>query len=132
MRRHETKEALPGPVAALVGVRSGLAAATLLAPRLTVRVFGVDPAHQPAVVYMARLFGVRDACLALGLARLDAVGDPRAFLRLNLLVDLTDATAGLAAAVRRELSPRTVAMVTAVAAVAIGLDVAAVARTGSR
>jgi hypothetical protein len=51
---------------------------------------------------------------------------------LNLLVDLTDATAGLAAAVRRELSPRTVAMVTAVAAVAIGLDVAAVARTGSR
>jgi hypothetical protein len=82
-----TKTARMGRVVAprtfLLGIRAALAASALIAPRLSARLFGIDPVQQPAVPYLTRLFGGRNAVLALGLARLDAVRDPAAFLSVD-------------------------------------------------
>jgi hypothetical protein len=65
----------------LVGIRSCLAVSTQAAPRVSGRVFGIDLPRQPAAPYLARLFGLRNGVLALGLARLDALRQPRTSLK---------------------------------------------------
>ena len=120
--------ARPAELQYLVGIRTGLAVSTLAAPRLSGRVFGIDTRRQPAAPYLARLFGIRNAVLALGLARLDAVRDPRTLLALNVGVDLADAASGLSAGRRGELSRRTTAHVVAIALTAAGLGASVLAR----
>ncbi len=117
---------MTGPTGYLAGIRTTLGVAALTAPRVTSRVFGVDPVRQPAIPYLARLFGIRDVVLALGLARIDDLRSPRGFLLVNVLVDVTDAASGLAAGRRRELPRVTTVMVTVPAVVAAGLGVAAI------
>jgi hypothetical protein len=86
----------------LAGARGTLAAVALLAPRIGARVLGIDADGTPAIV-MGRLFGIRNAALAAGLLRLDAIAVPRAFILLNVLIDLVDAGAFVAAGRRREI-----------------------------
>ena len=50
----------------LVGLRTAVGAGAWLAPRLSARMFGLDPAGNPQAPYLGRLFGVRDVALALG------------------------------------------------------------------
>jgi hypothetical protein len=113
-----------GPLTFLIGIRTALAASALLAPRLSARLFGIDPDEQPAVSYLARLFGGRNAVLALGLTRLEAVGNPAAFVTINVVVDLADAAAAAAAGRKGELSRRSTATLVAPALLAAGLGLA--------
>jgi hypothetical protein len=109
---------------ALIGVRSAIGVGAWAAPRFSGRLFGLDPEANPQAAYLGRLFGVRDAVLAVGLATNS--GRQRAqWLQLGVVCDLADALAGVLAGRRGELPPQATVMVTATALVAAALGIAA-------
>ena len=111
-------------VQGLVGLRSAVGAGAWLAPRLSGRLFGLDPAANPQAPYLGRLFGVRDVALAFGLG--SSAGAQRAqWLRVGVACDLADAVAGLLAGRRGELPKHATVMVTATALAAAALGVIA-------
>jgi hypothetical protein len=111
-------------VNALVGLRAAVGAGAWLAPRLSARLFGLDPANNPQAPYLGRLFGVRDVALAVGTS--SSSGSERAqWLRLGVACDVADALAGLAAGRRGELPKGATFLVTTTAVVAAALGVAA-------
>jgi hypothetical protein len=108
----------------LIGLRGGVGASAWLAPRLSARLFGLDPSANPQAPYLGRLFGVRDVALAFGLSASD--GAQRAqWLRVGVACDLADAVAGLLAGRRGELPKHATVMVTATALAAAALGVIA-------
>ena len=54
-------------IQSLVGMRGAIGTGAWLAPKLSGRLFGLDPAANPQAPYLGRLFAVRDAALAFGL-----------------------------------------------------------------
>jgi hypothetical protein len=111
-------------IQALVTLRGAVGAGAWLAPRLSGRLFGLDPAANPQAPYLGRLFGVRDVALAAGLK--SSSGAERAqWLRLGMACDLADAVAGLLAGRRGELPPLATVLVTGTALAAAGLGAAA-------
>jgi hypothetical protein len=113
----------------LIGVRSAIGIGAWTAPRFSGRLFGLDPEANPQAAYLGRLFGVRDAALAVGLA--SNTGKHRAqWLQIGMVCDLADAAAGVLAGRRGELPPRSTVMVTATALLAAGLGVAALQGAG--
>jgi hypothetical protein len=111
-------------VQGLVGLRGAVGAGAWLAPRLSARLFGLDPAANPQAPYLGRLFGVRDVALAVGLS--SSNGSDRAqWLRVGVACDLADAVAGLLAGRRGELPKHATVMVTATALAAAALGVRA-------
>ncbi len=112
------------PVQSLVGIRAAIGIGAWVAPRLSARAFGLDPAGNPQAPYLARLFGVRDAALAYGLSTSE--GPQRTlWLRIGLVCDLADAAAGLLAGRDGELPRVATALVTGTALTAAGLGLAA-------
>jgi hypothetical protein len=108
----------------LVGLRGAVGAGAWLAPRLSGRAFGLDPAANPQAPYLGRLFGVRDVALAVGLSA--SSGPERAqWLRLGIACDLADAVAGLLAGRRGELPKLATVLVTATALSAAALGASA-------
>jgi hypothetical protein len=108
----------------LVGVRGAIGAGAWLAPRLSGRLFGLDPAANPQAPYLGRLFGARDVALAFGLGT--SSGEHRAtWLRIGIACDLADAVAGVLAGRRGELPKRATFLVTATALIAAGLGMSA-------
>jgi hypothetical protein len=108
-------------VQSLISTRAAIGAGAWLAPRLSGRLFGLDPAGNPQAPYLARLFGVRDAALAYGLST--SSGPQRArWLQVGIACDVADALAGVFAGRRGELPKRAAVLVTgtAVAAAAMG------------
>ena len=103
----------------LITGRIVVAATPLFTPTLVARIFGLTTAGTPAVAY-GRMFGIRNAALALGLIKLDSFPSPRDFLRLNILMDAVDAAAWIAAGRRKEVAGSTTLMATAVALSAVG------------
>ena len=82
---------LPGRV--LLTVRLVLGLTSWFTPKFFMGAIGMDPHANPQACYMARLFGVRDLTLGLGL--LSSRGDARrVWWRLGMLCDLGDAAAG--------------------------------------
>jgi hypothetical protein len=112
------------PLAALTGLRLAIGAGAWLAPRLSGRLFGLDPAANPQLPYVGRLFGVRDIALAMGV-QLSEGQNRRVWLRLGMACDLADSAAGLLAGRNGELSPIATALVTAPALGAAALGAAA-------
>ena len=107
-----------------MGVRASIGAGAWLAPRVTSRLFGLDPKGNPQAVYLGRLFGVRDAALAYGLST--ASPSQRAlWLRIGIACDLSDALAGIFAGRRGELPTFATVLVTATALGAAALGVTA-------
>lgn len=105
----------------LVGLRLGIGLGAWLTPRLAGRLFGLDPKGNPQSPYLARLFGIRDVALGVGLNQSE--GEARKlFIQLGILCDGADALAGIIAGKRRYLNPFATLMVTgtAVGAVVIG------------
>lgn len=96
----------------------GWTATHLFTPRLTTRVFKLSAEGTPAIAY-ARMFAIRNAALGLGLLRLDSFTRPQQFLALNIVMDSVDAAAFLAARLRRDVSPTSTALATAVALSAV-------------
>jgi hypothetical protein len=108
----------------LTGVRAGIGAGAWVAPRLAGRLFGLDADANPQLPYVARLFGVRDLALGVGL-QLSTGQSRRLWLRLGLLCDAADGVAGIVAGRKGEIPKLTTVLVTAPALLAIGLGVAA-------
>jgi hypothetical protein len=108
----------------LVGLRLAIGTGAWLAPRFSGRLFGLDPDSNPQAPYLGRLFGVRDAALAVGAWR--SRGSERVqWLRIGIACDLADAAAGVLAGRRGELSNRAAVLVTATAFGAAALGVTA-------
>ncbi|MFT8181331.1 hypothetical protein ACLXNF_27450, partial [Mycobacteroides chelonae] len=78
------------PLKLLILGRSIVASGSLLTPNVFARVFRMEAAGTPAIP-MGRMFGIRNALLAFGLARLGAFTTPATFLKLNVLTDAVDA-----------------------------------------
>jgi hypothetical protein len=112
----------------MVGGRLLFGAAFAIAPRTSMRLVGLDPAGNPQAVHWARIFGIRDAALGLGL--LASRGDARrAWWQLGMLCDAGDAVAGVISWRRGELPPGrgTLVLFTGSALVGVGLGAAALA-----
>jgi hypothetical protein len=111
-------------IQSLVGLRGAVGAGAWLTPRISGRLFGLDPDGNPQAPYLARLFGVRDVALAVGLK--SSSGSERAqWLRLGIACDLADAAAGFLAGRRGELPKLATVLVTATALSAAALGAVA-------
>jgi hypothetical protein len=108
----------------LIGTRAAIGAGAWLAPRLSGRLFGLDPVGNPQAPYLARLFGVRDAALAYGLSTSNGAQRAR-WLQIGIACDVADALAGMLAGRRGELPPRAAVLVTGTAVAAAAMGVAA-------
>jgi len=95
-----------------------VATSHLLTPGAVAKIFGMQLRGTPAVAY-GRMFAIRNAALGLGLLRLDAVTDPRAYLKLNVVMDAVDAVAFIASGMRKDVDTRTSVLSTAVAVSAV-------------
>jgi hypothetical protein len=111
-------------VQTLVGVRGAIGTGAWLMPRLSGRLFGLDPDGNPQAAYLGRLFGIRDVALGYGVST-NAGDQRRQWLRIGVVCDLADAVAGLLAGRRGDLPAGTAFLVTATALGAAALGVAA-------
>ncbi|HTX96178.1 MAG TPA: hypothetical protein VME67_15740 [Mycobacterium sp.] len=93
----------------------------LLAPRAGARALGMGA--DGTAILMARLFGIRNAALAAGLLRLEMTPVPRAFLTVNVFIDLVDASAVVAAGRQAEIgtTATTIGTVLALTGAALGI-----------
>jgi hypothetical protein len=90
--RRAMPKSLPGKT--ILGVRFVLGTTSWFTPKFFMAAIGMDPHANPQAAYMARLFGVRDLTLGLGL--LTTKGDARRlWWRLGIMCDLGDAAAGV-------------------------------------
>jgi hypothetical protein len=119
---------MPGPsVQSLAGLRLAIGVGAWLAPNLTGRMFGLDTAGNPQMVYMARLFGIRD--IALGIGTLVASAEARPlWLKLGLLSDTADVGAAALAHHDGSVSAPVAGLLGGVAAAAAATGAALLAR----
>lgn len=116
-------------IRSLAITRLAVGGSAFATPRLAGRAFGLDVAANPQAPYLARLFGVRDAALGIGI--LTSQGDARRqWLLIGVGCDAADALAGLAAGRAGYLPKATSAVVTATALSAIVMGVLAVREAG--
>ena|SRR5947209_4484058 len=108
----------------LVMTRTAIGAGAWLAPRLSGRLFGLDPDANPQASYLGRLFGVRDVALGAGL-RSSSGAERQQWLRVGIACDLADAAAGVLAGRAGVLPKRATVLVTATALMAAAMGVAA-------
>jgi Domain of unknown function (DUF4267) len=73
----------------LVTGRITLALTTVLAPHRALKLFQIPGDGTPAPA-LFRMFGIRNGGLGLGLLRLDQFKNPRAFIVLNIVMDVVD------------------------------------------
>ncbi len=117
---------IPGRI--MVGGRMLFGVAFFAAPRPSMRAVGLAPDDNPQALHWARIFGIRDAALGLGL--LGSRGDARRlWWQLGMLCDAGDALAGVLSWRRGDLPRRrsTLALFTGSALVGVGLGAAAFA-----
>src|SRR5256885_2246903 len=110
---------------ALVAARTILGLSTLLAPRLAGRAFLLDPAANPQVPYVGRMWGARNLALAAGLAGASGP-NRRRWWEINVAIDVIDAVAGIVSWRRGELGAPAAVLVTGTALLATGLGAASV------
>jgi hypothetical protein len=109
-------------VTSLAIARLAIGGSAFATPRLAARAFGLDAEGNPQAPYLARLFGVRDAALGIGI--LTSEGDARRqWVMIGVGCDAADALAGLAGARAGYLPKLTTALVTGAALSAIALGV---------
>jgi hypothetical protein len=112
------------PLQILIGVRIFASAVHLFVPRWSTRLIGMDATGTPAITY-ARMFGIRNAILAVGLLHLESFTTPTAFVGLNVLVDAVDAVAFLAAGLKKDISTKSAALGVGISLFAVALGTAA-------
>ncbi len=107
----------------LMSIRAAIGVLGWLFPNLSGRLFGIDPARNPAAPYLGRLFAARELALVAPLLLEDEDEDvQRRSLQVGMAVDAADAAASVAAGVTGTLPKRAAVMtgVTAVAALLLG------------
>jgi hypothetical protein len=113
-----------GTIKAIGTLRAAVGAGAWIAPRLSGRLFGIDPAKNLQAPYVGRLFGARDVALAYGALTSEGEAQDR-WLTAGLACDLADAAAGIAAGRGGYLAPVSSVLVTATALAAAALGAAA-------
>ena len=116
----------PLPLKLLIFGRASVAITSVFTPRVFARRFRIQTAGTPAVV-LGRMFGIRNAALALGLLGLDSFAAPRDFLRLNVAIDLADTVSLITAGRRHEIAPSTVFLGTTATLIAAAYGAATLA-----
>jgi hypothetical protein len=111
-------------VSALAGLRLAVGVGAYLFPRLAGRLFGLDVDGNPQLPYVARLFGVRDVVLGVGVATTDGETQ-NAWLRAGLACDAADFAAGVMAGRNGEIGPVTTVLVSAPALGGVAMGLAA-------
>ena len=102
--------------------RIAIGAGALLAPELTMKVFGLDGENNPQLPYMGRMFGSRE--VAVGVATLLAKGEARRnWIIAGMAIDLADAAAAILATQSGSLSKGRGALLTAPALAAVNAGV---------
>ena len=116
-------------IRSLAITRLAVGGSAFATPRLAGSAFGLDAEANPQAPYLARLFGVRDAALGIGI--LTSTGDARRqWLMIGVGCDAADALAGLAGGRAGYLPKATSAVVTAVALSAVVMGVLALREAG--
>jgi hypothetical protein len=109
----------------LVATRSAIGIGAWAMPRVSGRMFGLDPEGNPQAAYLGRLFGVRDVALGFGL-QASSGPERQQWLRIGVACDLADAAAGVLAGRAGELPKRAAVLVTATALLAAAMGLAAI------
>jgi hypothetical protein len=109
----------------LVGIRGVLGAFALLLPRVTGRIFGIDPEANPAAPYLARLFGIRELFMVAPFLDDELESTQQYALEAGVVVDATDAAAGVLAGATGALPKRAAVMATGTALFATALGILA-------
>lgn len=119
------------PVTGLSLGRIVIGAGALAAPSSTARVFGLDPAANPQLGYMGRMFGARE--LALGAVTLVSRGALRRNLTaVGIAVDGADLANGVIELGQKNVSKLASGLLIGAAAGAVGSGVLALARGRGR
>jgi hypothetical protein len=116
-------------ITSLAITRLAVGGSAFATPRLAGRAFGLDAEANPQAPYLARLFGVRDAALGIGI--LTSQGEARRqWLMIGVGCDAADVLAGLAGGRAGYLPKGTAAVVTATAVSAIVMGALALREAG--
>jgi hypothetical protein len=108
----------PSQVTTLAVIRLAVGGGSWLAPKVAGGAFGLDAEANPQSPYLARLFGVRDAALGVGL--LTTTGEARKqWLKIGIACDAADLVAGVAGGRAGYLSKTATALVSVAALTAI-------------
>jgi hypothetical protein len=119
------------PVTGLSLGRIAIGVGALAAPATTARVFGLDPAANPQLGYMGRMFGARE--IALGAVTLVTRGPLRRNLTaVGIAVDGADLANGVIELGQKNVSKLASGMLIGAAAGAVGSGVLALARGRGR
>ncbi|MBM0124502.1 DUF4267 domain-containing protein [Pimelobacter simplex] len=119
------------PVTGLSLGRIVMGAGALAAPSSTARVFGLDPAANPQLGYMGRMFGARE--IALGAVTLVSRGALRRNLTaVGIAVDGADLANGVIELGQKNVSKLASGLLIGAAAGAVGSGVLALARGRGR
>lgn len=106
----------------LINVRAGIGWSAILAPRMLGRVFGLDADAERAMVYFARLFGVRQLIISYQLYQAQTpsstADEMEEALRQGILVDGCDLLSATVAGLRHDIPVRTSVMGASTAALA--------------
>jgi hypothetical protein len=111
---------------ALALIRAINGAIALFAPRLLIRAIGLDPAGNPAGLYIARLFGIRTLVIAADLVQADRSSRGRA-IEEAVIIHASDAIAATMAGLERRVPPRGALMAATISSVNTALALIALA-----
>jgi hypothetical protein len=93
----------------LAGLRLAVGVTSWVAPNFGGKLFGLEPDANPQGAYLARLFGVRDAAMAIGPLRTKRKAQ-RTWIELGILCDAADVAAAALGGGKGYLPPATTAM----------------------
>ena len=107
---------------ALAGLRLAVGVTSYVAPNFGGKLFGLEPDANPQGAYLARLFGVRDATLAVGTLRAKKKAQDN-WIEMGIVCDVADTISALLGGGKGYLPASTTAMVgaPAIAATALGV-----------
>ena len=104
----------------LVGLRTAIGVGSIVAPRLTGRLFGIDPNKNPALPFIGRLFGIRELYMAAPFL-MDEGDDLDRLLQRGIAVDAADGVAAVLAGARGSVPKRTTVLAGGMALLAVCL-----------
>lgn len=116
---------LMGAGGSLVAFRLAFGAASLLSPRPTWRLAGIDARRNPDAPLVARFFASRELMIGVGLALSSGTAERRRWLALGMVTDALDAATAVSSHRRGDLSAGYATLDAAGSVLALALGAAA-------